>query len=80
MRAAMAGAAAGLAVSVAATRVLLAMHWLSDVIAGLALGWAWFAVCAIAFGGRLLGFGAGVQNVRQQARAADRKSLAPPHA
>ena len=52
MRAALAGAAAGLAVSVAATRVLLAMHWLSDVIAGLALGWAWFAVCAIAFGGR----------------------------
>ncbi len=80
MRAAMAGAAAGLAVSVAATRVLLAMHWLSDVIAGLALGWAWFAVCAIAFGGRLLRFGAGVQSVRQQARAADRKSLAPPHA
>ena len=34
------------------------MHWLSDVIAGLALGWAWFAVCSIAFGGRLLRFGA----------------------
>jgi len=80
MRAALAGVAAGLAVSIAATRVLLAMHWLSDVIAGLALGWAWFAVCAIAFGGRLLRFGAGVQTVRQQARAADRKSLAPPHA
>ena len=27
-------------------------------MAGLALGWAWFAVCAIAFGGRLLRFGA----------------------
>ena len=66
--------------SVAATRVLLAMHWLSDVIAGLALGWAWFAVCAIAFGGRLVRFGAGVQRVRQQARGADRESLAPPHA
>ena len=80
MRAALAGAAAGIAVSVAATRVLLAMHWLSDVIAGLALGWAWFAACAIAFGGRLLEFGAGVQNVRRQARADDRDSLARPHA
>ena len=76
----MAGAAAALAVSVAATRVLLGMHWLSDVIAGLALGWAWFAVCAIAFGGRVLRCGAGAERVRQPARAADRKSLAPPHA
>jgi membrane-associated phospholipid phosphatase len=79
-RAALAGAAAALAVSVAATRVLLAMHWLSDVVAGLALGWAWFAVCAIAFGGRPLRFGAGVQSVRRQARVADRESLAPPRA
>jgi undecaprenyl-diphosphatase len=80
LRAALAGAAAALAVSVAATRVLLAMHWLSDVIAGLALGWAWLAVCAIAFGGRLVSFGAGVERVRQQARAADREPFAPPHA
>jgi undecaprenyl-diphosphatase len=60
--------------------VLLTVHWLSDVIAGLALGWAWFAACAIAFGGRLLRFGAGVQNVRRQANADDRESLARPHA
>jgi membrane-associated phospholipid phosphatase len=79
-RAILAGVAAGLAVSVAATRVLLAMHWLSDVIAGLALGWAWFAACAIAFGGRILQFGAGVERVRQQARANDRESVARPHA
>jgi membrane-associated phospholipid phosphatase len=57
-RAALAGVAAGLAVAIAATRVLLDVHWLSDVIAGLALGWAWFAACTIAFGGRLLRFGA----------------------
>ena len=44
--------------AIATTRVLLDVHWLSDVVAGLALGWAWFAVCAIAFGGRLLRFGA----------------------
>jgi undecaprenyl-diphosphatase len=41
--------------------VLLDVHWLTDVIAGLALGWAWFSVCSIAFGGRLLRFGAGAE-------------------
>jgi membrane-associated phospholipid phosphatase len=53
-----AGACAAAAVSIAATRVLLDVHWLSDVIAGLAVGSAWFCVCAIACGGRLLRFGA----------------------
>ncbi len=47
-------AAVAIAVAVAASRVLLDFHWLSDVIGGLSLGWAWFAVCAIVFGGRLL--------------------------
>ncbi len=47
-------AAVGLAVAVAASRVLLDLHWLSDVIGGLALGWAWFALAAVVFGGRLL--------------------------
>lgn len=37
-----------IAVGVAATRVLLSVHYLSDVIAGLALGWTWFALCAFA--------------------------------
>jgi membrane-associated phospholipid phosphatase len=49
-----AGGGVAIAVAVAASRVLLDLHWVSDVVAGLALGWAWFAVCAIAFGGRLL--------------------------
>jgi membrane-associated phospholipid phosphatase len=57
-RAALSGLAVGIAVAVAASRVLLDLHWLSDVIAGLLLGWAWFGACAIAFGGRLLRFGA----------------------
>ena len=58
LRIVLAGVAAGAAVAIAATRVLLDVHWVSDVVAGLALGWAWFAACAIAFGGRLLRFGA----------------------
>lgn len=48
------GIAVGVAVGVACSRVLLDVHWLTDVLAGLALGWAWFAVCAIVFGTRLL--------------------------
>jgi membrane-associated phospholipid phosphatase len=48
------GFAVGLAVAVACSRVLLDFHWVSDVIAGLTLGWAWFAICAVAFGSRLL--------------------------
>ncbi len=57
----LAGAAVGIAVAVACSRVLLDLHWLSDVIGGLALGWGWFAVCAVAFGGMLLQFGAPVE-------------------
>jgi membrane-associated phospholipid phosphatase len=48
------GLAVATAVAVAASRVLLDFHWLSDVIGGLSLGWGWFALCAAVFGGRLL--------------------------
>jgi len=48
------GLAVGIAVAVAASRVLLDLHWLSDIIGGLSLGWGWFALCAAVFGGRLL--------------------------
>ena len=47
------GVCGALAVAIAATRVLLGVHWVSDVLAGLALGWTWFAFCSLAFG-RLL--------------------------
>ena len=60
-RAALVGVAVGVAVAVACSRVMLDLHWVSDVVAGLALGWGWFAACAIAFGGWLLEFGEPVQ-------------------
>ena len=66
----LAALAVTIAVAVAATRVLLDVHWLSDVIAGLFLGWAWFALCAIAFGGRLVRFGATAERATDAARAA----------
>jgi undecaprenyl-diphosphatase len=68
-RSLLAGAAVAVAVAVAASRVLLGVHWLSDVIAGLAFGWGWFAVCAIAFGGRFLHFG---EPAEKAARVAER--------
>ncbi len=58
MRSLLAAGAVGIAVAVATSRVMLGVHWLSDVVAGLAFGWAWFSICAVAFGGRFLDFGA----------------------
>jgi membrane-associated phospholipid phosphatase len=70
-RALLAGGAVAVAVAVAGSRVLLDLHWLSDVVAGLALGWAWFAVCSIAFGGRILRFGAAAERAAQGIRRAE---------
>lgn len=69
VRVALAGAAAGLTALVASTRVLLGVHWLTDVLAGAALGWGWAAVCSIAFGGRLLRFGAPIEQGIADARS-----------
>lgn len=72
---ALAGIAVGIAVAVATSRVLLDVHWLTDVLAGLALGWAWFAACAIAFGGRVLHFGA---TAEAAGRAEPQPAASPP--
>jgi membrane-associated phospholipid phosphatase len=53
--------AAAVTVAVAASRVLLGVHWVTDVVAGVALGVAWFLACSVAFGGTLLHFGAPVE-------------------
>ena len=66
-RAVLVGTAAGAAVLISGTRVLLGVHYLSDVVAGLCLGWAWFAICSLAFGGRFLHFGAPIELAEQVA-------------
>lgn len=49
--------ASGIAALVAASRALLGVHWLTDVIAGVIVGWTWFFLVSITFGGRILRFG-----------------------
>ena len=52
IRALLAGTAALITFAVAASRALLGVHWLTDVLAGLAIGCGWFFLCAVVFGGR----------------------------
>lgn len=69
---AMAVAVAG---AVAATRVLLGVHWLTDVIAGIAVGWGWFVVGAAIFGGHLLGLGKREREQAQQVAGSDEQPV-----
>ena len=69
-------AAVAIAVGVASSRVLLDFHWLSDVIGGLSLGWAWFALCGVAFGGRLLRPTAGAELAAAEAAPSPRARTA----
>lgn len=55
--------AVGIACLVAASRTLLGVHWVTDVVAGLVVGWTWFVVVAVIFGGRLQRFGAPAEHV-----------------
>lgn len=52
IRAALAAGAVVVAVAVATSRALLGVHWVTDVVGGVAVGWGWYLLVAIAFGGR----------------------------
>jgi membrane-associated phospholipid phosphatase len=77
VRSALAAVAVGMAVLVAATRVTLGVHWLTDVMAGLSLGWMWFAVVSIAFGGRRHRFGDPVATAEEEAARPLEPSVTP---
>jgi undecaprenyl-diphosphatase len=79
LRNVLAATAVSVAVMVAGSRVMLGVHWFTDVLAGLALGWGWLALCSIGFGGRLLRFGqpvAEAEHVADVVSDADRDSKA----
>jgi undecaprenyl-diphosphatase len=72
IRAALVGAAVAIGVTVACTRVFLGVHFFSDALAGFLIGLAWFGLCAVAFGGRRMSFGAPAEP------AAPRTGRSPP--
>lgn len=52
IRALLAATATLIAIAVAASRAMLGVHWLTDILAGLAIGYCWFFINAVMFGGR----------------------------
>jgi membrane-associated phospholipid phosphatase len=82
VRALAAAGALVIAIAVAASRVLLGVHWLTDVIAGVIVGWMWFFLVAIVFGGRFLRLGEPAERVargRPSARPTDEAAADLPH-
>ena len=74
-RALLAASAALVAIAVATSRALLGVHWLTDVVAGVAVGWGWFLLVAVLFGGRLQRLG---DPVARAGAAAPTESSAEP--
>lgn len=64
-RTAAAAVAMVITIGVAASRVLLGVHWLTDVIAGGMVGWTWFFVVTLIFGGRILRFGEPAERIAE---------------
>jgi len=78
-RAVLTGIAVGVAFMVAATRVALGVHWTTDVVAGIVLGWGWTLIGVLAVGGPRLRFGDPVARAQVHAAAADdRRAHRPP--
>jgi membrane-associated phospholipid phosphatase len=76
-RAALAATAAVITVVVAASRALLGVHWLTDVVAGVAVGWGWFLLVALVFGGRIQRLGEPVERAAVGVRPADARASPP---
>ena len=67
--------------SVATTRVLLGVHWVTDVIAGAMVGWTWFVLVTVLFGGRILKFGEPAERIAEDKLTAapeDRREVETP--
>jgi undecaprenyl-diphosphatase len=71
-RATAAGVAALVTVTVASSRALLGVHWLTDVVAGVMVGWGWFLLSALAFGGRFQRLGEPAARVATSTEALQR--------
>lgn len=79
VRALVAAGAATVTAAVAASRVLLGVHWLTDVIAGAVTGWGWFLFVTLVFGGRLLRFGEPIERAARSSPPAPAAARAGPH-
>ena len=77
IRALLAAGAALIATAVAASRALLGVHWLTDIIAGVAIGYGWFLICAVVFGGRAQRLGDPMTNYPQGTKTEPDEAAAP---
>jgi membrane-associated phospholipid phosphatase len=74
VRGALFGTAVALGVVAAGTRVALGVHWTTDVVVGLVVGWAWFAACSTLFGGRRLRAADPIVDANRAADGADHRT------